>query len=285
MAEALRQVRYPGYSRDIVSFGMLKEVVVTDRTLTVILALQSAKPEAAFQIQSEVTRVLQALPELEGRSLHVEITDESSPHPSGRNGAAAPLSPLQDELQSAGTGFDPDPMIAALARPDLAPGAGYGEDGPGSLGGPMGDRASTKWQGTVPVFQWEIDPSDPERQHYGESEAERDGWLFRTWWQVHPAGLVYASVSAIADEEEQRPQARSHPIGRNVAVNLVYDLRRQGVVAVYGTALDFRPFVAAFLEGFQVGGGQQTTPEVPTAPATTSPTLLTSTATNEGKSS
>ena len=153
-------------------------------------------------------------------------------------------------MQQEGRVFDPDPLIAATIRPDLAPGAGYDEDGPPPLGGPTGDRTSIKWHGQVPVFQWEIDPADPARQQYGESEVERGGWIFRIWWQVHPAGLVYASISAISEEEEERPQARQHPIGRNVAVNLVYDLRRQGVVAIYGTALDFRPFVEVFLEGF-----------------------------------
>jgi hypothetical protein len=70
----------------------------------------------------------------------------------------------------------------------------------------------------------------------------------RLGWQVHPAGLVDASLSAIPDEDpEERPSARAHPIGRNVAVNWVYDLRRGAVVAIYGAAWDFRPFVELFL--------------------------------------
>ncbi len=178
----------------------------------------------------------------------------------------AALSPLQDEVQQAGGVFDPDPLIAATVRPDIAPGAGYDEEGPSPLGGPMGDRTSTRWQGEVPVFQWEIDPTDPARQQYGESEVERGGWIFRIWWQVHPAGLVYASISAMADEEEERPQARHHPIGRNVAVNLVYDLRRQGVAAIYGTALDFRPFVEVFLEGFGVTKQEESAQAISTQP-------------------
>lgn len=175
-----------------------------------------------------------------------------------------PLSPLQDEVRQGGAAFDPDPLVAATLRPDLAPQAGYGEHGPSPLGGPMGDGTTIEWQGPVPVFQWEIDPSAPEQQHYGEAETERDGWLFRTWWQVHPSGLVYASISAFPDEDtEERPYARPHPVGRNVAVNVVYDLRRQGIAAIYGTAQDFRPFVEVFLEGFGI-------PE-PSRPGETSP--------------
>jgi hypothetical protein len=236
-----------------VSFGLLKNVAATDGAVTVELAVPSAKAETAFQIQGEAEKVLKALPELTGFEVKVEITSGPAPHAHSSNGDGVPLSPLQDELQQEGVAFDPDPLIAAMARPDLAPGAGYGADGPDPLGGPTGDRTLTKWQGSVPVFQWEIDPSDPRRLEYGESELERDGWVFRVWWQVHPAGLVYASVSAMADEiQEERPHVRRHPVGRNVAVNLVYDLRRQGVVAIYGTALDFRPFVEVFLEGFGI---------------------------------
>lgn len=253
MREALRRVKYPGYSRDIVSFGMLKEVRLHDAIVRVCLEIGSAKPETACQIQAETEKILRGLPQLEGREVRVEFSEsvERTPPVTGR--PLPPLSPMQGETLKGGGLFNPDPMVAATARPDLAPGAGYGEDGPPPLGGPMGDRSSTKWQGTVPVFQWEIDPSDPARQPYGESEVERDGWIFRSWWQVHPAGLVYASISAIPDEDtEDRTFARPHPIGRNVAVNLVYDLRRQGVVAVYGTAQDFRPFVEVFLEAFGI---------------------------------
>ena len=251
-------VKYPGYSRDIVSFGMLKEVRLHDAVVHVCLEIGSANPETACQIQADTEQILRGLPQLEGREVRVEFGEsvERTPPVSGR--PLPPLSPMQGETLKGGGFFDPDPMVAATARPDLAPGAGYGEDGPAALGGPMGDRAGTKWEGAAPVFQWEIDPSAPARQQYGEAETERDGWLFRTWWQVHPAGLVYASISAIPDEDtEERSYARPHPVGRNVAVNLVYDLRRQGVVAIYGTALDFRPFVEVFLEGFGIAKPNQ----------------------------
>lgn len=250
--EALARVKYPGYSRNIVSFGVVKEITARNGAICVGLEINSAKPETAFQIQTDARKALADLPALGGYEVRIEVTSgreqpRDSTDRQGTTPGALPREPRPD-----GTGFDPDPMIAAMARPDLAPDAGYGEEGPNPLGGPMGDRASTTWRGPAPVFQWEIDPSDPERQQYGEAETERDGWIFRAWWQVHPAGLVYASISAIGEEEEERPHARQHPIGRNVAVNLVYDLKRQGVVAVYGTALDFRPFVTVFLQGFGI---------------------------------
>jgi metal-sulfur cluster biosynthetic enzyme len=249
--EALRAVKYPGYSRDIVSFGMLKEVCLRNGTVLVSLAVNSAKPEAAFQIKAESEKVLKALPALHGLEIDLEVTSPSGEGLPDSDAALSRLNSRQAAAPESPVPFDPDPMIAAMMRPDLAPGVGYGEDGPDPLGGPTGDRTTTKWQGQVPVFQWEIDPSDSSGRQYGEHEVERGGWMFRLWWQVHPADLVFASISAIGDEnDEVRPFARQHPIGRNVAVNLVYDLRRQGVVAVYGTALDFRPFVEVFLEAF-----------------------------------
>jgi metal-sulfur cluster biosynthetic enzyme len=253
--ETLRAVKYPGYSRDIVSFGIVKGVRAVEGVLTVALQVDSPKPEVAFQIQSEAEAVLRGQPELKDFRVKIEVLAGQAIPPHAGNGHEPPLGPLQDELPHEDAGFDPDPMprIVAMMRPDLAPGMGYGEDGPDPLGGPTGDRTSTRWTGPVPVFQWEIDPSDSSGLPYGEHETERGGWLFRLWWQVHPADLVYASISAMAQEGDLvRPSARQHPIGRNVAVNLVYDLQRQGVVAIYGTALDFRPFVEVFLEAYGI---------------------------------
>jgi len=106
----------------------------------------------------------------------------------------------------------------------------------------------------VPVFQWEVDPRD-DALPLGQAQSERDGWQFRMWWQEHPSGLVYASVQALrADPEKGDGRARAHPVGRAVAVNLVYDTERRAVAAVYGTARDFRPFVAAFWEAYGGGG-------------------------------
>ncbi len=71
------------------------------------------------------------------------------------------------------------------------------------------------------------------------------------WWQVHPEDLVYVSIQAIVDDTVSHGRAaRPHPVGRSVAVNLVNDPRRAAIVAIYGTANDFRPFVEAFRQGF-----------------------------------
>jgi len=60
--DALRQVRFPGYSRDIVSFGFVKSVAVTGGDVRVLMELATRDPSAAAQIQCEVENALRALP-------------------------------------------------------------------------------------------------------------------------------------------------------------------------------------------------------------------------------
>ncbi len=61
--EALKAVKYPGYSRDIVSFGLVKDVAAGNGAVTVVIQLTSSNAEAAQQIKADCERVLKALPE------------------------------------------------------------------------------------------------------------------------------------------------------------------------------------------------------------------------------
>lgn len=60
--QALTAIKYPGFSRDIISFGLLKDVNVANGAVNVVLQLTSANPEAARQIKLESERVLRSLP-------------------------------------------------------------------------------------------------------------------------------------------------------------------------------------------------------------------------------
>lgn len=68
--EALKQVKYPGYSRDIVSFGIIKDVRVESGRCAVTLELTSADPNIAAEIRRGVEGTLRALPGIE----KVEVT-------------------------------------------------------------------------------------------------------------------------------------------------------------------------------------------------------------------
>jgi ATP-binding protein involved in chromosome partitioning len=71
---ALRSVKYPGYSRDIVSFGLVKEISTGDGTVGVVMELGSASAEAAQQIKTESEKVLEALPGVAEARVEVRTT-------------------------------------------------------------------------------------------------------------------------------------------------------------------------------------------------------------------
>ena len=60
--KALAGVKYPGFSRDIVSFGLVKEIAAANGAVSVTMQLTSPNPAAAEQIKTEAERVLRALP-------------------------------------------------------------------------------------------------------------------------------------------------------------------------------------------------------------------------------
>ncbi|MCS7337969.1 MAG: Mrp/NBP35 family ATP-binding protein [Verrucomicrobiae bacterium] len=69
--EALRGVKYPGYSRDIVSFGFVRRVSVSGTAVAVELECATANAAAAEQIRSECERAIASLPEV--TAVHVEL--------------------------------------------------------------------------------------------------------------------------------------------------------------------------------------------------------------------
>jgi ATP-binding protein involved in chromosome partitioning len=68
---ALKTVKYPGFSRDIISFGIVKEISAGNGAVSVAMELTTNSPEAAQQIKSESERVLRALPGV--NAVHVDV--------------------------------------------------------------------------------------------------------------------------------------------------------------------------------------------------------------------
>jgi ATP-binding protein involved in chromosome partitioning len=88
---ALRAVKYPGYNRDIVSFALVKEVVLNGGAVRVTMNLTSANAEAAREIKAESERVLRALPGI--TEVHVEVNQPvPAAGPAGAPGAQNPWS-------------------------------------------------------------------------------------------------------------------------------------------------------------------------------------------------
>jgi len=75
--DALRSVKYPGFSRDIVSFGLVREVEVTGADILVQLALSTRDPAIPERLRADVTAALEALPG--ARSVTVRIAEQPAP--------------------------------------------------------------------------------------------------------------------------------------------------------------------------------------------------------------
>jgi metal-sulfur cluster biosynthetic enzyme len=237
----LRSVQYPGFKRDIVAAGFIKDIEIKGKQVTVHFAPNTRSQDKVEQMEADIRGALDGAESFE----QVEILRHQPFADSGalRGGG---MTPLQAEMLEDGVVPETDIVGHEMQRPDMAPQSGYDEDGPEPLGGPR----SEAYEGELPVCQWEIDPHDPNAKS-GTANLTIGGWDFRVWWQIHPARLVYGSIQAMQDDwVEHGGAARTHPVGRSEAVNLVYDIDRKAVVAVYGTVQDFRPFVDAFYRGY-----------------------------------
>ena len=76
--QALAGVRYPGFSRDIVSFGLVKEIAVANGAAMVELALTSPDQKVAAQIKAESEGALLALPGIERAHVKISMPQTSS---------------------------------------------------------------------------------------------------------------------------------------------------------------------------------------------------------------
>lgn len=73
--DALRTVKYPGFSRDIVSFGLVKGVAVAGGVVRVSISLQTRDPELPRTLHAEAKAVLEALPGVERVELDFDLKD------------------------------------------------------------------------------------------------------------------------------------------------------------------------------------------------------------------
>jgi ATP-binding protein involved in chromosome partitioning len=74
--EGLKSVKYPGYSRDIVSFGIVRDIEVGTAGVTVTLAPGGASPEAVEEIVSEVRRRVRELSGVENVAVDIEQSQQ-----------------------------------------------------------------------------------------------------------------------------------------------------------------------------------------------------------------
>lgn len=73
ITELLKQVPYPGFSRDIVSFGLVKNVEVDDGVVTVNISIQTNDPKVPEQIFNNCHAVLDPLPEVRHAKIELDV--------------------------------------------------------------------------------------------------------------------------------------------------------------------------------------------------------------------
>ena len=90
--DALRRVRYPGFSRDIVSFGIVKNVVVADngRDVSVLFQIATNQPAVPQQIQQEAGVVLRTIPGVGEVDLRFDIQNPVAAQPAAGAPGGAP---------------------------------------------------------------------------------------------------------------------------------------------------------------------------------------------------
>jgi len=85
--EALKTVKYPGFSRDIVSFGLVKGIEARNGNVVVQLALATNDPAVPQTIKNDAEKVLRGLPGV--REAKVRIDIHAPPAGSGSTGIGA----------------------------------------------------------------------------------------------------------------------------------------------------------------------------------------------------
>ena len=261
--DLLRQVRFPGRSRDLVSLGFVKRIAVEGSSIEVEITPDSINAEKVATMEREVHALLR-----EARFEAIEIHTEPPYDDDSLLLGGASVNPLQVDLRE--YGLDPIPDPAHGGAPHLKDLLAAGEDKPQKPKGPPTEppvgfeppptegpqgNADPTYEGPLPVFQWQVDPEATETTTH-KVKLSIESWNYVVLWLEHATeDLVYASVHA-RHWIYYNGEARPNPAGRTEGVNLVLDRKRAGIVAIYGTVKDFRPFVEAFRRAYQGEAGQ-----------------------------
>jgi len=145
--ERLKKVPYPGFTRDIVSFGMVKDIEISSSAVTVHLAPSTAQQDVLDRIEAAVR---DAVASMAGVPAHVEIV-RAAPPPPPRPRGQQPIPGVQSIVAVAsgkgGVGKSTVATNLALALATLRPHVGlldadvYGPSVPLMLG--IDEKAQT----------------------------------------------------------------------------------------------------------------------------------------------
>ena len=136
--ERLRAVPYPGFTRDIVSFGLVKDIEVGSSSVTIHLAPTTAQEDVVTEIETAVRNAVASMPGIPAR---IEITRTAPPvRPRGPQPIPGVASVVAVASGKGGVGKSTVATNLALALATLRPAVGlldadvYGPSVPLMLG-------------------------------------------------------------------------------------------------------------------------------------------------------
>src|SRR4030095_9616409 len=88
--EVLKTVRFPGLSRDIVSFGFVKDLAIGGGHVSFSLEIMQDAPRAAEEIQRDATEKLRALPGVTAVTIRLDVQQPGPAPPRGAAGGPPP---------------------------------------------------------------------------------------------------------------------------------------------------------------------------------------------------
>jgi ATP-binding protein involved in chromosome partitioning len=91
--EALKQVKYPGFSRDIVSFGLVRSAAFADGTAKVAIAITTNDPKVPLQLKGDIERCLRAQPGVTDVIIELAVSAAKAPAAAGQSGPGAGQTP------------------------------------------------------------------------------------------------------------------------------------------------------------------------------------------------
>ncbi len=92
--DVLKTVKYPGYTRDIVSFGLVKSVQVQGQNVEILVQMTTNQQDVATKIQQAATEALRALPGIGIVQVEVRVKDQAPAGPSTPQHPTPNVTPL-----------------------------------------------------------------------------------------------------------------------------------------------------------------------------------------------
>ncbi|WP_438483258.1 P-loop NTPase [Oleiharenicola lentus] len=93
LKEALKQVKYPGFSRDIVSFGLVRSATFAEGTAKVSVAITTSDPKVPVMLKQEIENCLRAQPGVKDVIIELAVSAAKAAPKAGQGNLASGSTP------------------------------------------------------------------------------------------------------------------------------------------------------------------------------------------------